>query len=269
MTVMCKLYGVSPSGFYTWRDRAPSKRSVDDTRLLAKIEKAFNANRETYGSPRIHQALIQSGEEVGRRRVERIMREYGIRACSATLYRRMPGTAKFFHSIESKAHKLDLTAPDQLWVGDITYLKVKGQWRYLATVMDRYSRRLLGWSLGSEKSATLTKRALMNAQRVRKSGTGVMFHSDRGTEYLGSEFRNQVDRSGMKQSVNRPRRMTDNAHMESWNKSMKSDMYHREKFDSDHSLRNALKSYIDFYNRTRLHSSLGYMSPMDFEQACN
>ena len=269
MSVMCELYDVSPSGFYAWRDRLPSKRSIEEKRLLDKIEKAYKASRETYGSPRIHQVLVQDGEEVGRRRVERIMREHGIRACSATLYRRMPGTAKFFHSVESKAHKMELTAPDQLWVGDITYLKVKGQWRFLATVMDRYSRRLLGWSLGLERTSSLTRRALLNAVRVRKSSMGVMFHSDRGTEYLGKEFKKQIKRSGLEQSMNRPRRMTDNAHMESWNKSMKSDMYHRQVFDSDHSLRSALKSYIDFYNRTRLHSSLGYMSPIDFEQAIN
>ena len=100
---MCDLYGVSSSGFYAWRDRLPSKRHVEDKRLLDKIKKAHTASRDTYGSPRIHQVLVQDGEEVGRRRVERIMREHGIQACSAPLYRRMPGTAKFFHSVESKA----------------------------------------------------------------------------------------------------------------------------------------------------------------------
>jgi putative transposase len=265
---MCELYGVSASGYYTWRSRPPSQRSVEDKEILERIKVAFERSQQTYGSPRIHKALRKQGDRVGRRRVERIMRENGIKACSATMYRRTPGTDRFFSSIDSKVHEMDVTGSNQVWVGDVTYLKVAGEWRYLAAVMDRHDRTLLGWSISKERTVRLTKRALANALRQRSSSPGTIFHSDRGVEYVGSKYQKSLKKAGITPSMNRRLRMNDNAHMESWNKTMKSDMYHRREFWSDRELYRAIKSYVDFYNNERLHSSLGYRSPREFLQ-CN
>ena len=265
---MCELYGVTRGGYYKWRRRPPSRRAREDDRLVGVIREVHHGSRETYGSPRVHAALKRAGETVGKRRVERLMREHGIQGVSERLYRRMTGLSRQFLLVKNEVKALAVSDVDQVWVGDITYLKVGDRWRYLATVMDRYSRRLLGWALGKDRTTALTRRALKQALCLRRPGSRLIFHSDRGSEYISTKYRQSLSSKGLKQSVNRPGAMNDNAHMESWNKTMKSDMYHRRKFESDAALRSAVRAYIDFYNRERLHSSLGYLSPVEFEQAC-
>ena len=263
---MCGLYGVSASGFYAWCKREESARSKSDRVLLSKVRRVHACSHGTCGSPRVHEALRQAGEVVGKRRVERVMRENGVRGCSADMYRRVPGLTRFFSAASNGAVGLEVTAPDEVWVTDLTYLKVQGQWRYLATVMDRYSRRILSWSLGPSKSSHLTRCALRKAIATRRPESGTLVHSDRGVEFVSGAYKRCLSHHGLTQSVNRPRRMTDNAHMESWYKTMKTEMYRRHTFNSDGALRKSIAAYIDFYNSERLHSSLGYRTPIQCER---
>lgn len=265
MRRLCALYGVTRVGYYAWRHRGESARRGQDRAVLGQICAEFDRSRGTYGSPRIHQALRAAGTRVSRRRVERLMREAGLRARAARLYRAIPGLHAFFTSLPNRQRDRVVTGPDQVWVGDITYLKVGRAWRYLAVVMDRYSRRILGWSLARHKDARLTLAALNHAVVKRRPPPGIIFHTDRGIEYAAYAFRTRLTALGFVQSMNRPREVTDNAHMESFFHSMKTDVVHGVSFASPSDVGRLLRSYLPYYNRVRLHSGLGYRSPVDYE----
>ena len=262
---MCALYRVTRAGYYAWQRRDDSARRQQDRRLTVQIQALFDRSRGTYGSPRIHRALAHAKIRISRRRVARLMREAGLRARAVKLYRRIPGLHGFFTSIPNRQLDRVATTPDQVWVGDITYVKIAGVWRYLAVVMDRYSRRVIGWSLGATRDARLTLAALNRAVRNRRPRPGLIFHSDRGIEYAAYAFRDRLAALGFVQSMNRPREITDNAHMESFFHSMKSDTIDGFTFTTAAELSQLLRSYIPYYNGVRLHSGIGYRSPIDYE----
>lgn len=262
---MCQFYGVSRSGYYAWRTRGASKRKHENIELVEVIKEAHEQSMCTYGSPRITEALQQQGYEVSENRVARLMQANQIVARSASLYHANPGTHAFFTEIPNRIRSLEVTGPDQIWVGDITYLRVGSKWRYLAVVMDLFSRRILGWALGKNRKVDLTLRALNYAIRNRQPEAGTYFHSDRGIEYAGLRYRRRLKQLGFIQSMNRPGKMTDNAHMESFFHSFKSDVYHGLVFTSEASMRDVLRKYMPFYNQRRLHSGLGYTPPAQYE----
>lgn len=263
---MCRLYGVTRAGFYAWRSRERSERERQNEELSLAIRAAHAASRGTYGSPRVHQVLRRRGHQVGKNRVAKLMRRHGIKARVATIRYTSPSTQRFFDALRNEQLDLELTGPDQVWVGDITYLKVGNVYRYLAVVMDKYSRRIVGWSYGSRKDVPLTLRALNRAVASRRPKRGLVFHTDRGSEYAATAFKDRLAELGFRQSMNRPGKMTDNAFIESFFHSMKSEIYHGLRFNDDNEIRDAVKSYMPFYNQDRLHSSLHYVPPATFEQ---
>ena len=265
---LCNWLGVSPQGFYQWRGRGLSDRAKKNQDLSSKIKRIFEESGTSYGSPRVHAQLLREGEKVSRGRVERLMREAGLVGKAARIYRRKAVKKALYYSLPNL--RLDIPEPDgidQQWVGDITYLKVSGQWRYLAVVMDLYSRRVIGWKLGKHRTAEVTRGALRQALSHRKVGSGLIFHTDRDAEYGAWLLRNELKRHGMLSSMNRAESVTDNAHMESFFRSMKTEKTKGVEFKTEHDLRMALSSYIDdFYNTKRLHSSLDFKTPVEYER---
>ena len=262
---MCRHLGVSRSGFYARRLRPASARSLDDAALQPLIAQAHEQSRQRYGSPRVTKLLHLQGHAVGRGRVARLMRLSGLQGHGNHLFRRKGRTLEFFSAVPNTVRGQAISRIDQLWVGDVTYIKVAGQWRYLAVVMDRFSRRVLGWSLGPRRTATLTIAALKQALKNRQPPPGTYFHSDRGVEYGCHAFKDELKRHGFIQSMNRPGSMNDNAHMESFFHSLKIEGLYKQRFDADKPLRASLQSYFHFYNQQRLHSSLLYQPPAAFE----
>lgn len=268
MGYLCSHFNVSRSGYYAWKNRKEPARIKQDAKLLKMIERIFKKSKETYGSPRVHEALRKQKCYVGRKRVERIMREAGIKARSAVIYKRIPGLHRFFKTFKNK--RLNLPKPtriNQHWAADLTYIKVGRQWRYLAVVLDLYSRKVVGWSMGKKKGEKLTGSALMMAIRNRKPDPGLIFHTDRGIEYRSNYIQAIHERYGILPSMNRPGQTTDNAEVESFFHTLKADIIHGNTFDTAKKLRNSIAGYINhFYNRYRLHSSIKYLCPVEFER---
>jgi transposase InsO family protein len=240
LQMMCELYGVTRAGIYARQQRQPSVRSQEDAQLAEHVRTVHARSRGFYGSPRVRGQLQLDGVAVGPRRVARLMREAGLQGRSARLYRQPKVARRAFHAaIPYRKESASTQAPDQVWVGDVTYLKVAGEWRYMAAVMDRHSRRIVGWSLSDRRDAALTMQALRQSARKRQPGPGVVFHSDRGIEYAATEYREQLLRLGMLQSRNRAGKMNDNAHMESFFHSMKCEELYGKTFDNEGELRRA------------------------------
>lgn len=265
IALMCRVYGVTRAGFYAWRRRGPSHRTQENESLSGQIRRVHQASRGTYGSPRVYQRLQELGVPVGENRVARLMSRLGIKGRWATLRYTSPNLKKFYGSLPNQQLEHPAQAPNQVWVADITYLKIGALYRYLAVVMDRCSRRIIGWAFGPQKNVALTLRALNNAVSKRRPTPGLIFHTDRGIEYYANAFRARLAELNITQSMNRPGKVTDNAFMESFFHSMKADVVHGNTFNEDSQMLSVLRSYIPFYNHRRIHSSLNYVSPATYE----
>lgn len=265
---MCDWLEVSRSGYYAWLKRAVSQRAIEDAQLTRKIVQIHQDSRGTYGSPRVHEALKIEGIAVGKKRVERLMQQQGLQGRVVEVTRRQPGLRRF----RERGDNLRLGSPgatrcDQVWVSDITYIKVKDTYKYLIAIMDVYSRRIIGWSLTETRTVSDTLTVLKRVISDRQPDAGLIFHTDRGIEYTGYEFRKELERHGMRPSVNRLGFCTDNGHMESFFHSLKGELIRGRRFNSMSELRYALNSYINhFYNKKRLHSGIGYCSPIEYEK---
>jgi putative transposase len=260
--LMCRVLSVSPSGYYAWRDRKPSVRAQLRAQLDAKVRDAFAAERSRAGSPRLSKRL-----KVGRRQVAESLRRQGLRAKAA---RKFKATTNSNHSLPVAENLLqqDFTAqrPDQVWVGDITYIGTDEGWLYLAVVLDLYSRKVVGWSMSERMTATLVCDALRMALFRRHRPRGVIMHTDRGSQYCSHEHRALLEAHGLIASMSAKGNCYDNAAMESWNHSFKVEAIHGERIATREQGKIHTFDYIEvYYNRNRLHSTLGYVSPEEFE----
>jgi transposase InsO family protein len=264
ITRCCRLFGVTRAGYYAWRGRQLSVHAQQDRILTLHIQRVFAAHNGRYGSPRVYRALQGDGVIVSRRRVARLMRAAGLRGKAVRGYRARVGVHRFYEQHPNRIRRAVPTGCNQIWVGDITYLAVAGRWRYLAVIMDQYSRRVIAWTLRPRRDASVT-RAVLNAAVGRRSPPdGLIFHSDRGSEYLAERFRDRLRHFGILQSANQ-RGPEDNAHMESFFHTLKAETTRGVMFAADGSLRELLQRYFRYYNHERLHSALGYQSPVAFE----
>lgn len=265
--VLCATLGVSRSGFYAWKTRPPSARSRSDAQLVVAIRAAHNSGRGTYGSPRVLRALRRQGTRVGKKRVERLMRREGI---VGRKHRHFRSTTDSKHSHPVAPNRLSRNfaarLPNQSWVTDVTYVWTKEGWLYLAAILDLCSRRVVGWAVSANNDRQLALEALTRAVTSRKPPRELLHHSDRGSVYASAEYRQALERLGAVVSMSRKGDCWDNAVAESFFATIKGELLEHEEYETRSAAASAIADYIEnFYNVRRLHSSIGYVSPVEFE----
>jgi putative transposase len=270
--VSCRVLAVSRSGYYAWAARPLGARKKRRAELAAKVKAAHAANREVYGSPRVCQVLNAEGERVCANTVAKVMREQGIRAKTKKKY--VPRTTDSVHHQPVAANVLDrqFTAalPDQKWAVDVTYVPTGQGWLYLAGVIDLCSRRIVGWSMAEHMRVDLVTDALSMALAHRRPDEGLLHHSDRGVQYASDDYQKLLRDHGMEPSMSNKGDCWDNAVMESFWSTLKTELVNHEQYATHAQARQSIFEYIEvFYNRQRLHSSLGYLSPEAFEASLN
>ncbi|MEJ1297140.1 MAG: IS3 family transposase [Candidatus Sedimenticola sp. (ex Thyasira tokunagai)] len=265
ISLMCRVYGVTRDGYNSWQRRGISQRQQDDELLFEQIYEIFCKSGRLYGSPKVFEKMKAKGIRIGEKRVARIMRENGLKARVATLYRSKKSHLEFIARIPNRILDVVADRPNKIWVGDVTYLQVDGEWRYLAVVIDKFSRKVVGWSLSKNRDAKLTLAAINQAFKNRGVHPGLIFHSDRGIEYRADAYTKRLAMRGVTQSMNRPASMNDNAHMESFFHNFKAERYHGRQFRREDMLRGMITQYMGFYNKIRIHSSVAYLSPEEYE----
>ena len=268
VALLCRVLGVSRSGYYAWRDRPPSERSRQDAALSGKIREIHKRSRQTYGSPRVHAELRALGSRCSRKRVERLMRQAGLQGCMRGRRRRgttCPGKRASVEDLLER--KFAATEADRVWVADITYVATGEGFLYLAFILDVYSRRIVGWAMESHLRTELVVDALRMAVWRRKPAPGLVHHSDQGVQYTALSFSERLEEVGITASMGRTGTALDNAMAESFVSTLKAELVSRMEFPTRQAAKSAIFEYLEtFYNTRRLHSSLGYRSPGDFEE---
>jgi len=270
VSMMCRLLKVSKAGYYASQNRAPSQRAQDDEHLLTRIKLAHGTSNETYGSPRIHAQLRHENIRVGKKRVARLMKSGGV---VVRIRRRFRVTTNSKHghpvapNLLARRFGVDkIGAVNRCWASDITYVDTQQGWLYLAVILDLRSRRVVGWSMSQSLEEQIVLDGLRMALTRRQPGRGVVHHSDRGSQYAGEACRKLLRDHGMVCSMSRRGDCWDNAVVESFNATIKTELIHRTRWSTREEARAAIYKYIEtWYNSKRLHSTLGYQSPIAFE----
>lgn len=269
LPLLCWVLGVSVSGYYAWRKRPVSQRTQTNQALVAHIKAVHRASYETYGSPRIHAELVAQGYGCGRHRIARLMRLHGIQAKQC---RQRRITTRRQDGDPVAPNRLDrqfmATAPNRKWLADITHIPTQEGDLYLATVLDLYARKIVGWTLDTTLKSELVERALQMAFRQRRPAAGLLHHSDRGSQYTSQAYQQLLKSHRCQVSMSRVGNCYDNAPMESFFGTLKSELVHQRQYRSRAEAKRDIFVYIEgFYNRRRRHSALGYQSPEQFENS--
>lgn len=260
---------VSESGYYRWKQRPKSARAVEDERLLNSIRASHEESHGNYGSPRVWEDLREQGERTSKKRVARLMRQSGLKGAMPCKRRVVTTDSEHQHPIAENLLDREFTAtePNQKWVSDITYIATDEGWLYLATVMDLFSRRIVGWSMSERIDQELTLSALRMAVQTRQPAAGLLHHSDRGSQYAAASYQQMLSDWGMICSMSRKGNCWDNAVIESWHRTLKLETNAGDGYATRAEARLSIFEYIEvFYNQRRRHSTIGYNSPAEFER---